>query len=194
MLSTEKMTKSELRTEAYKYLKPNRIKHVAGCEKEAVRLAKKYGADKDAAARAAILHDITKKEDYDSQIELMRKYHLDCDDDMLASPQLLHAVTGAAFARDLFQISDEIYDAIRYHTTGKPAMTLLEKIIYLADYTEPSRDFDGVDKLRKVCNEDLDAAMALGLKMSIEDVREKGRNPYKDSLEAYEYYKTAYRG
>ena len=63
--------------------------------------------------------------------------------------KLLHAKTGAALARDLFNISDEVYDAIRWHTTGKPDMTLLEKIIYMADYIEPNRDFDevGVSKV-----------------------------------------------
>ncbi len=184
------MTRSELRAKAYSYLKKSRIEHVAGCELAAVRLAKKYGVDEEIAARCAILHDITKKEKYESQLEMIEKYHIDCDDQMKSTPALLHAVTGAAFAKDIFNITEEMYSAIKYHTTGKPNMTPLEKIIYLADFSEPSRDFEGVEKLRELCNENLDKAMAYGLELSIKEIQEKGQIPYKDTLEAYEYYKT----
>ena len=106
----------------------------------------------------------------------------------LKSPKLLHAKTGAALARDLFGVSDRVYEAIRWHTTGKPDMTLLEKIIYLADYIEPTRDFPGVEKLRELCYEDIDEAMALGLSMSLEDIRSYGEEPYKDTVEACRWY------
>ena len=102
--------------------------------------------------------------------------------------KLLHAKTGAALARDLFNISDEVDDAICWHTTGKPDMTLLEKIIYMADYIEPNRDFDGVDKLRKLAYENLDEAMALGLEMSLEDIRSYGQEPYYATADAYKWY------
>ena len=120
------------------------------------------------------------------------KYGIICDNAELNSPKLLHAKTGAAFARDLFGISDEIYEAIRWHTTGKPDMTMLEKIIYLADYIEPTRDFDGVEKLRQLAYEDLNAAMALGLEMSLEEIRSHGTEPYKDTVEAYQWYSREY--
>lgn len=107
---------------------------------------------------------------------LCRKYGIINDNAEEENVKLLHAKTGAALARDLFNISDEVYDAIRWHTTGKPDMTLLEKIIYMADYIEPNRDFDGVDKLRKLAYEDLDEAMALGLEMSLEDIKAMGRS------------------
>ena len=68
-------------------------------------------------------------------------------------------------------------------------MSMLEKIIYLADYTEPTRDFDGVEKLRELCFEDLDRAMALGLRMSLEEIRGRGAVPFRDTVAAYEYYK-----
>ena len=91
-------------------------------------------------------------------------------------------------ARELFGIEDDIYGAIRWHTTGKPDMTLLEKIIYLADFVEPTRDFPGVEELRELCFEDIDAAMAKGLEMSLEFIRSGGAEPYKDSVEACEWY------
>lgn len=177
-----------LREAVKPYLSPRRVAHVAGCESEAVLLAMRYGEDAEAAAEAGILHDITKKLSYDEQLILCDKYGIILDKDQLANEKLLHAITGAAFARDVFGVSDAVYDAIRWHTTGKPDMTLLEKIIYMADYVEPTRDFPGVEKLRALAHEDIDAAMALGLEMSLADIRSGGVAPHKDTVEAVEWY------
>ena len=178
-----------LREQSYAYLSPKRIPHVQGCEWEAVRLAKRWGESEEDAAEAGILHDITKKLVLSEQLILSEKYGIINDTYETANVKLLHAKTGAALARDLFNISDRVYSAIRWHTTGKPDMTLLEKIIYMADYIEPNRDFPGVDRLRKLAYEDLDAAMALGLKMSLEDIRSYGAEPYEVTVSAYEWYK-----
>ena len=178
-----------LREQSYAYLSPKRIPHVQGCEWEAVRLAKRWGESEEDAAEAGILHDITKKLVLSEQLILSEKYGIINDTYETANVKLLHAKTGAALARDLFNISDRVYSAIRWHTTGKPDMTLLEKIIYMADYIEPNRDVPGVDKLRKLAYEDLDAAMALGLKMSLEDIRSYGAEPYEVTVSAYEWYK-----
>ena len=178
-----------LREKAYALLKPNRVAHVVGTESEAVKLAMKWGEDPENAAEAAILHDITKKLSLSEQLILCDKYGIMNDTVEEHNVKLLHAKTGAAMAKELFNISNEVYEAIRWHTTGKPDMTLLEKIIYMADYIEPNRDFEGVDKLRELAYESLDAAMALGLKMSLEDIRSYGQEPYIASVEAYEWYK-----
>lgn len=119
---------------------------------------------------------------------MCEKYGIICDKAELSAPKLLHAKTGAALARAEFGVSEAIYEAIRWHTTGKKDMTLLEKIIYLADYIEPNRDFEGLDKLRELAYSDIDGAMALGLEMSLEDIRSRGDEPYKDTVEAYEWY------
>ncbi len=177
-----------LREKAYAMLSPKRVAHVAGCEAEAVNLAMRWGEDSENAAEAGILHDITKKLVLSDQLILCRKYGIINDTTEEENVKLLHAKTGAALAKDLFNISREVYDAIRWHTTGKPDMTLLEKIIYMADYIEPNRDFEGVDKLRKLAYEDLDKAMALGLEMSLEDIRSHGQEPYYATAEAYEWY------
>lgn len=179
---------SWLREKAYEYLSPKRIAHVAGCESEAVSLAMQWGEEPEKAAVAGILHDITKKLDKKEQLILCGKYDIILDKAEIDNPKLLHARTGAAVAKDVFGIPEDVYEAIRWHTTGKPDMTLLEKIIYLADYIEPTRDFPGVDKLRELCYEDINAAMALGLKMSIEDIRSYGEEPFKDSLDAFLWY------
>ena len=179
---------SWLREKAYAYLKPKRIAHVAGCESEAVRLAMRWGEDPETAAEAGILHDITKKLNFDEQLILCGKYDIINDNLELKSPKLLHAKTGAALARDLFGVSDRVYEAIRWHTTGKPDMTTLEKIIYLADYIEPTRDFDGVEPLRQLCYEDLDAAMELGLRMTMDDLASKGLPVLEVSGQAYLWF------
>ena len=177
-----------LRQMVMPYLKENRIAHVSGVESQAVMLAMRWGEDPDTAAIAGILHDITKAMSKEKQLKLCEKYGIMLENAELENPALLHARTGAALAKDRFGVSDEIYEAIRWHTTGKPDMSTLEKIIYLADYTEPNRDFEGVEALRKLSFEDLDKAMALGLKMSIEDLRERGKEIFHDTMDAYNWY------
>ena len=179
---------ASLRKKAWQMLDEKRIPHVAGCEEEAVCLAQRWGESPSAAAAAAILHDVTKRLSAKEQLALVKQYGIACDDALLASPKLLHAVTGAAVAKAEFKMPDAICSAIRWHTTGKPEMTLLEKIIYLADYIEPTRDFPGVEKLRKAAYEDLDSALALGLKMSLEEVSGGGVKPYIDTIHASQYY------
>lgn len=124
---------------------------------------------------------------------LCGKYDIICDNLELENEKLLHAKTGAAVAEDLFGADPQVRSAVRWHTTGRPAMSQLEKIIYLADYIEPTRDFEGIDELRRLCDENLDAAMELGLRMSIEDVRANGREVHPDSIRAWNYYRNAVR-
>ena len=177
-----------LRSRAYKCLKPSRVPHVAGCEHEAVKLAERWGEDPGDAAEAGILHDITKKLSMPEQLKLAEKYGIVFDALERENIKLTHAITGAALSRDLFGVTGRVYDAIRWHTTGRPDMTMLEKIIYLADYIEPTRDFPGVEPLRALAYEDIDAAMALGLKMSLDELNAAGIVPHNDSVEAYRWY------
>ncbi len=179
---------SWLREKAYAYLEPERIAHVVGCESEAVMLAKTWGEDPDTAATAGILHDITKQYRGEDQLNLCRKYGIVYDEAEAQNTVILHARTGAAMARELFHVSEEIQNAIRWHTTGKPDMTTLEKILYLADFIEPTRDFPGLDELRELAYKDLDAAMALALSLSMGDIRRRGHEVYKDTLDAYRWY------
>ena len=177
-----------LRERAYAYLKPGRIPHVAGCEQEAAKLALRWGEDPGDAAEAGILHDITKKLSMEEQLKLAEKYGIVFDKFERENIKLTHAITGAGLARELFGVPERIYDAIRWHTTGRADMTLLEKIIYIADYIEPTRDFEGVDELRRLAYEDIDSAMALGLKMSLEELRQSGIEPHGATVSALEWY------
>lgn len=177
-----------LRQKVIPMLSSERIAHTAGCEHEAVQLAKLWGEDPEKAAVAGILHDSTKNLRYDEQLILCDKYGIILDNAQKENPKLLHAITGAALAKDMFGVSEEISQAIRWHTTGKPDMTTLEKIIYLADYIEPTRNFDGVEQLRELAYEDLDKALALGLEMSLEELRRQNVEPHRDTVEASLWY------
>ena len=173
-----------LRSVALSYLKCTRMAHVLGTEQEAVRLARRCGIDETEARTAALLHDCTKKLDMDAQLALCDHYGIELDELERVSLKLLHSKTGAALARDVFGVDEEIYNAIWWHTTGHAGMTLLEKIIYLADYIEPSRDFPGVDKLRQVCYKDLNEGLCLGLEMTIQEMTDMGNPVHRATLEA----------
>lgn len=180
---------AQLRPVALSYLKHRRIPHVLGTEQEAVRLAERYGGDVGKARVAALLHDCTKRLDMEQQLTLCKRYGIQLDELERKALKLLHAKTGAAIARDVFGVDDEIYSAVWYHTTGRANMTKLEKIIYLADYIEPSRDFPGVDKLRKVCYEDLDKGLLLGLEMTIGEMTAMGNPVHHATIEARDWLK-----
>lgn len=180
---------NQLRPVALSYLKHKRIPHVLGTEQEAIRLAQRYGADVEKARVAALLHDCTKKLELKEQLALCGRYGIELDDLERHALKLLHAKTGAAVARDVFGVDREIETAIYWHTTGHTDMTLLEKVIYLADYIEPTRDFPGVDKLRKVCYDSLDAGLMLGLSMTVEEMKERGNPVHHATVEALEYLK-----
>jgi len=179
------LTPDQLRPIALSYLKPKRMPHVLGTEQEAVRLARQYGADETQARIAALLHDCTKKLDMDQQLALCAQYHIQLDDLEQHALKLLHAKTGAAIARDVFAVDDAVYRAIYWHTTGHADMTLLEKIIYLADYIEPSRDFPGVDDLRQAVH--ADRGLLKALDDSIQDMRQWGNPVHHNTLDARDY-------
>ena len=181
------LTPEELRPIALSYLKPKRMPHVLGTEQEAVRLAERYGADVTKARIAALLHDCTKKLDMDEQLALCKKYHIPLDELERKALKLLHSKTGAAIARHVYGVDDEVYQAILYHTTGRANMTLLEKILYLADYIEPSREFANdpdVVRLRETVYEDLDRGLLLGLTMTVTEMEGMGNPVHHDTLDA----------
>ena len=165
-------------------VKPNRVAHILGCRDTAVELAKRWGADETDAARAGLLHDITKALDGPLQLTLCEQYGMHPDDFSRAYPKTLHAHTGAMVAERIFGENESVVSAIHSHTTGKAGMNILEKIIYVADYMEPNRDFDGVEALREAAFTDIDKALKLGLEMTISLLRKEGKTISKESLEA----------
>ncbi len=180
----KRLSLDDLRACSLSMVYAKRHAHIRGVEEEAARLTRRWGGDEDLARRAGILHDCTKYWPMERHLACCKEYGIPLDDLELHSEKLLHSKTGACMAKYIFGQPDEIYDAIFYHTTGKGNMTTLEKIIYLADYMEPNRDFDGVEQLRALAYVDLDAAVALGCQMSIQEMEEKGREVHPNTIAA----------
>ena len=178
------MTDEELQLTVVSLLKESRVKHVLGCAQTAVHLARIWDADQRDAYRAGMLHDVTKALPADLQLTLCAQYNIMLDEFSRENPKTLHAITGAAVAERVFGENAAVVAAIDSHTTGKGGMNTLEKIIYVADYMEPNRDFEGVQELRRLAVTDLDGALRLGLEMSIAVLREQGRQICPRSLDA----------
>lgn len=177
----------ELERVVVSLLNPNRVNHVLGCRDTAVKLAQRWGADVTDAARAGLLHDITKALSGPLQLTLCREYGTILDKFCRQNPKTLHALTGSLVAGRIFGENEAVVGAIRHHTTGRAGMTLLETIIYVADYMEPCRSFPGVEKLRELAFTDLTAALKLGLQMTLEHLNEQGSEISPESREALEY-------
>ena len=177
----------ELEQVVISLLNPNRVAHVLGCRDTAVALAKHWGVDETDAGRAGLLHDVTKALDGPLQLTLCRCYGKVLDDFSLQYPKTLHALTGSLVAQRIFGENDAVVSAIECHTTGKAAMNMLEKIIYVADYMEPNRDFPGVEQLRRLAFSDMDGALRCGLNMTLEHLKRQGAEVSPASKEALAY-------
>ena len=182
-----KLPMEKLEAEVIGLLKPQRVPHVLGCRDTAAELARIWGADEEDAARAGILHDITKALDGQLQLTLCEEYGIILDDFSSKNPKTLHALTGSLVAERIFGENEAVVSAICSHTTGKADMTTLEKIVYVADNMEPNRDFPGVEQLRQLAYTDLDKALKLGLEMTLEMLRSQNRQISPESSQALAY-------
>lgn len=177
----------ELRACSYCMMKQKRVPHVMGVEEEAAKLARRWGADETLARRAGALHDCTKYWTLEENTALCAKYGVALDELEQKAVKLLHSKTGACIAKYVFGEPEEVCQAIFWHTTAKEDMTLLEKIIYMADYIEPNRDFAGVERLRALSYKDLDKALLLGVETTIQEMEERGLPIHKRTLMARDW-------
>ena len=177
----------ELENEVVSLLNPNRVAHVLGCRDCAIELARLYGENEVDAARAGLLHDITKAIDGPLQLTLCSEYGIFLNKFSQENPKTLHALTGSLVAERIFGENEAVVTAIRYHTTGRANMTLLEKIIYIADYVERNRDFPGLEEMRAMAYTDLDRAVLMGLESAVAHVKRQGQGLAPATLEALEY-------
>lgn len=169
-------------------LKESRYIHTMGVVQCAIKLAKLNNIDPKRAEIAALIHDAAKYMDIEKQKKIIKDYGYDIDEVMEESPQLLHGFTASILGKDMMGIEDEeLLSSVRYHTTGKKIMTTLEKIIYIADYIEPNRNFPGVEDLRKITFDNLDEGVLQGLSNSIIYVVKNGNMIHPLSLEARNY-------
>ena len=177
----------QLEAVVVRLLNPNRVAHVLGCRDTAAEMAKRWGVNEVDAARAGLLHDSTKAIDGPLQLTLCGEYGTILSEFGQRHPKTLHALTGSLVADRIFGENEAVVSAICHHTTGKGDMTTLEKIIYVADYMEPCRNFPGVEKLRELAFSDLDGALRLGLEMTIENLISRKLEISPESREALDW-------
>jgi predicted HD superfamily hydrolase involved in NAD metabolism len=159
------------------------------CE-TALKIARIHNGNEKNTIIASLLHDYAKCMDKNLYAEILASENLSMDPVMIENPGLAHGYVSAILVSRRYGISDNnILNAIRYHTCGRPAMTQLEKIIYLADYIEPARDFPGIESIRKVVYKNLDQGMMLALDTSIAYVKQMNQKVHSDSIRALEYYR-----
>ena len=185
------MTPEEITEILRAELKPKRFAHTMGVMATARELAEIHGESEILAQRAGLLHDNAKSLSLERMLELADEGGLELSGDERASAALMHAPVGEYLARVRFGESDaRVLDAIRYHTTGRPGMSALEAIIYLADMIEPNRaDLEGLRDLRALARRDLGRALEMGLYMSNSYVLERGQRLFDRSRRTYEWIK-----
>lgn len=168
----------------------NRFLHTIRVKDTAIKLAKIHDVDLEKAEIAGFLHDCAKIRDKKDLIKKAKENNLLLTKEMMKAPQIIHSYLGALFAREFYGIDDEdILNAITYHTTGRTNMSDLEKIIFLADYIEPLRNFDGVERARELANKDLDAAMYFALNNTLKFLVERDSYIVPVTVLARNFYK-----
>ena len=181
----------KLRKKIKDVMTKSRYEHTLGVEFTAASLAMRYEVDIEKAELAGLLHDCAKCIDSEDTLDECKKYNIELTDVEKRNTFLIHSKLGAVHAKKLYGVDDEdIISAIRFHTTGKPDMTMLEKIIFIADYIEPGRDkAPNLKEIRKMSFIDIDEAMFMILKDTL-DYLDKGDGE-KDELtrDTYLFYK-----
>jgi len=164
----------------------HRFVHSVNVSKEARKLAKIYGADAEKAAIAGILHDITKEMPVEEQLKIITDSGIILDNVQKNAPKLWHGISGSIYIKENLDINDaDILNAIRYHTTGRAGMSLLEKIIFVADFTSQERTYKGVSTMRKKSRKTLDEAMLYGFKFTFSDLSKRELAIHPDELACY---------
>lgn len=167
-------------------LKPKRFAHSLAVAEEAVRLAKKYGADGVKAKTVGLLHDIMKNTKPEDQLQILDRFGILMTEVERGAEKLYHAMSGAAFIQHILGISDEdMVNAVRYHTTARAGMSVLEQVLYLADFTSADRDYDDVDVMRRLVDVGVAEAMRYALSYTIHDLVDKEKPIHPDTVAAY---------
>lgn len=170
-------------------ISPYRYKHSENVMEVAINLAKKYGVDINKASTAGFLHDCAKGKSEKELLELCEKFNIEVDEYKKNQPELLHGEIGALLAKIDYGIEDEeILNAIKVHTMGKENMSMLEKIIFIADYIEPGRKFPGVEAIRKLAYKDIDKAIMQALDTTIMHLIKIGGVIHPDTIKTRNYF------
>ena len=180
----------KFRKEMQDALKSDRFDHTLGVAYTAANMAAIFDADNQKALIAGYLHDCAKNLDHEDQIRICKKNGVEITEVERRNPSLIHAKAGMCLARTKYGIEDEeTLNAIRWHTTGHPGMTTLEKIVFIADFIEPNRKpLEHMDIIRKEAFRDLDACMLLILRDTLNYLKNIDKECDSMTQDTYEYY------
>ena len=163
-----------------------RYRHSVNVSEEAVALAKLYGADESDAYTAGILHDITKELPAEEQLQIIADGGIILDSVQKNAHKLWHSISGSVYISTRLGIDDpDIINAVRYHTTGREGMSLLEKIVFIADFTAAERNYNGVEIMRRKSRESLEDAMLYACKFTIGDLSSRELAIHRDQLDLF---------
>lgn len=167
-------------------LTEKRYTHSLNVADSAKKLARLYGYDEEIAYTAGLIHDCCKDTPAGLQLSYMLENGVELSEYELGVAKLYHSICGSVFVKKEFGIDNQdIINAVRYHTTGRKNMSLLEKIIFIADFISDERDYNGVEIMREKAVKSLDEAIVEGLSFTIKDLIDQGRIIHPDTLDAY---------
>lgn len=181
----------KVRKQLSKALDNKRYEHTQGVAYTAAALAMRYGEDVEKAELAGLLHDCAKCMNNEKKLHICKKNNIAISEAEQRNPFLLHAKVGGHLAKTKYKVDDEdVINAVIYHTTGRPGMSLLEKIVYIADYIEPGRDHvSNLDEVRNLCFQDLDDALLQILGDILVHLKESKKEIDPMTQMTYEFYK-----
>lgn len=185
------MTVSNMREAVRPLMGEKRYQHSLAVEKEAVRLAEKYGVDSEKAAIAGILHDCRKEMPFEQALQIVRQSDIMTEIIFEEQPQLIHGFSASLTLGEFGVTDSDIIHAVRYHTVARRGMSPLEMVVYLADLTAEGRDYPDVLEMRRAANQSLQAGMAYALKFTLGKLLRLSKPICRETWEAYNYYCTA---
>ena len=180
------MTFEQYEQEVKRHLTQGRFYHSQCVAAEAEKLARRYGADPEKARLCGILHDVMKDTPPQEQLKILEKSGITPTVAQRRNRKLWHALSGAAYLRDALGIADqEILGAVECHTSGKGGMSLLDKVLFVADYISADRDYPGVEELRVTAYRSLEEAMVEGIRFTVDELMGQELPVAAESIEAY---------
>lgn len=193
MMDTKKFcrfSEEEIKAVLKGRMNEHRFEHSLNVAERAVFLAKKYGADPEKAEFAGLIHDVCKGIPNEEQLSIIKNEGVSLDEDTLESPALWHSIAGAIYAEHEFGVTDkDVLNAIRYHTSGRGNMSILEKVVYMADLTSAERSYPDAEYTRNLTDYSLDEGIAYGVRWIAGDLERRGFPKGKDTEALLEEYK-----
>ena len=193
MMDTKKfcnLTEEELKSVLKSRMNEHRYEHSLNVAERAVFLAEKNGADIEKARFAGLIHDICKGISNEDQLAIIEKAEIALDEDTKKSPALWHSIAGAIYAEHELCVTDEdVLNAVRYHTSGRGNMSILEKVVYMADLTSAERNYPDAEYTRNLTDKSLDEGIAYGVRWIAADLEKRGFPKGKDTAALLEEYK-----